>query len=93
MKSALNIKIILYNSAINRRFLISVANRFVHAFTLEGGSESHRAMTMKEPSLYPPLISTLSEDVLIICPLGLIRQCLFVKKKVHEIGILDFHKC
>ena len=51
MESALNIKIILYNSAINRRFLISVTNRFVHAFTLEGGSEKSSRHENLEPIL------------------------------------------
>ena len=51
MKSALNIKRILYHFAINRRFLISVTNEFVHAFTLEDGSEKSSRHEHLEPIL------------------------------------------
>ena len=36
---------------------------------------------------------SLSEDVVIIGPMGANLQWLFVKRKVHEIGFLDFSKC
>ena len=64
-------------------------NRFVHARTSEGDSEKLSRHENAEPLLIFSLMSILSKDVVMICPMGVNVQWICLMRS----DFLDFSEC